>query len=197
MQDDDTREQVGQPTSKIGKFDTAAELLAAYNALEREFTKRCQLIKQLQAAHGVSVAQAEIGTSENTSEPCDGDAQVEAESVVPRSCGDRSDDEKSQSDFAVQAESANATVAEERSPMPAVISITADAVLNEIAEHACEYAEALCAVPEIMDACIASYKRRLMGMCAVPSPSGTAVITPAKRPKSLADAKRLADALLL
>lgn len=34
--------------SKIGKFDSAESLLSAYNALEAEFTKRCQKLKEAQ-----------------------------------------------------------------------------------------------------------------------------------------------------
>lgn len=33
----------------IGKFGSPEELLSAYNALQSEFTKRCQLVKELQA----------------------------------------------------------------------------------------------------------------------------------------------------
>ncbi len=39
----------GSAKSGFGKFGSAEELLSAYNALEREFTKRCQQIKLLQA----------------------------------------------------------------------------------------------------------------------------------------------------
>ena len=46
--------------SKIGKFNGTDELLSAYNALQSEFTKRCQLIKQLQAELDGMRAQADF-----------------------------------------------------------------------------------------------------------------------------------------
>lgn len=74
--------------------------------------------------------------------------------------------------------------------------ITGDTVLNEIVQNVGEYADVLSAVPEIMDACVARYKQRLIESRIGGSPSGMAVIMPAKRPATLAEAKRLADELL-
>ena len=43
-----TETEKNEPEERFGKFDTAEALLDAYNALEAEFTKRCQLISKLQ-----------------------------------------------------------------------------------------------------------------------------------------------------
>lgn len=42
-------ENTSQATVSYGKFKDASALLNAYNALEAEFTKRCQKIKELEA----------------------------------------------------------------------------------------------------------------------------------------------------
>ncbi|MDE7107543.1 MAG: hypothetical protein K2O39_04395, partial [Clostridiales bacterium] len=84
--------------------------------------------------------------------------------------------------------------AQEIAPTPA--AITPDDVLNEILQNACSYAEALSAIPEVMSACIASYKQRLIRPQPASAPAGCAVIVPSKRPRTLSEAKRLADALL-
>ena len=71
-----------------------------------------------------------------------------------------------------------------------------DAVINEIAANAHEYAEALSEVPEIFDACIARYKQMRIGGGHVCLTHGTAVLTPVKRPATLEEAKALTDCML-
>ena len=65
---------------RLGKFDTADELLRAYNALESEFTKRCQLVSELQARLSALEAQAvkqPPETAENEgARPSPDDAQI-------------------------------------------------------------------------------------------------------------------------
>lgn len=177
---DNIVEQAENSASKIGKFNTADDLLAAYNALESEFTKRCQLVKQLQTELESLRAQAEA-------------APPEQENVVPP----EPENSAEKADSGVTAESASMSAADVPSecfsePAP----LTPDQVLNIVLQNACEYADRLCAVPEIMDACIALYKQRLIQPQSKTSPKGYAVIVPAKRPTTLSEAKRLADALL-
>ena len=175
-------EQAENSASKIGKFNTADDLLAAYNALESEFTKRCQLIKQLQTELDSFRAQAA-----DTYVNADGQALPEPENS----------DEKAE--HCVTAENENICAADVPSnavsalePMP----VTPGDVLNAVMQNACEYADMLCGIPEIMDACIALYKQRLITPQPKVSPKGYAVIVPAKKPTTLSEAKRLADALL-
>ena len=169
-------EQAEKSASKIGKFNTADDLLAAYNALESEFTKRCQLIKQLQTELDSLRAQAQEHTDEQTAD--EGQQAQQPDNAQPVHEAEKGDT------------CAAAVIA---APTPV---ITADDVLNEILQNACEYAEALSAIPEVMSACIASYKQRLIRPQPASAPSGCAVIVPSKRPTTLQEAKRLADALL-
>lgn len=146
------------------KFNDDKELLAAYNALEREFTKRCQLIKELQAKLDAVTAQAppqELPVDDA------GDAEGSAGAV--------------QTPF--------------DAPPPPQPPTERD-VLEYVAERAGELAELLSQIPEIADACIARYKQRILGCRTASSPRGAAVITPARRPKTLDEAKRLVDELL-
>ena len=169
MQDNNV-EQAEKSASKIGKFNTAEDLLAAYNALESEFTKRCQLIKQLQTELDGFRAQAE---QEQIDQTAIGEREQPPEDIrsVPET-------EKGEQEIAT------------------VSAITADDVLNEILQNACSYAELLSTIPEVMSACIASYKQRLIRPQPASAPAGCAVIVPSKRPTTLQEAKRLADALL-
>lgn len=174
-------EQAEQSASKIGKFNTAEDLLAAYNALESEFTKRCQLVKQLQAELDSVRAQAQSSITPDDEQSASDDGTQNVESAPQK---DSPVPEDYKGDTVVSAAVVSAPV------------ITVDDVLNEILQNACEYAEALSAIPEVMSACIASYKQRLIRPRSVSAPSGCAVIVPSKRPKTLSEAKRLADAIL-
>ena len=179
--ENNTVEQAEKSASKIGKFNTADDLLSAYNALESEFTKRCQLIKQLQTELDSLRAQAQEQIDEQTAD--EGSENAEQQAQQPDNAQPVHEAEKGDT-------CAAAVIA---APTPV---ITADDVLNEILQNACEYAEALSAIPEVMSACIASYKQRLIRPQPAPAPSGCAVIVPSKRPTTLQEAKRLADALL-
>lgn len=188
---------------QYGKFDTAEDLLSAYNALEAQFTKRCQLVKELQTAleHSAQAerhiqddgtvkeqkptetdsAQAQAADNFDSAqavESGDGKASESTESVPSEIVGEPDTERQLTTDEARQTE------------------LTFDAVMNEIAAHAVLYAEALSAVPEIMNACVALYKQRRLSGEHLPSPHGAAVLTPVKRPNSLAEAKKLADTLL-
>ena len=160
---DKIAEQADKSASKIGKFNTAEDLLAAYNALEQEFTKRCQLVKQLQAELDSKDAQAQA-----KEQPYDGTPASQEVRPVPEA------DEGQLS----------------------IVPPAASDVLNIILQNASEYADVLATVPEVMSACIARYKKSLIRLYPAPAPSGMAVIVPAEKPKTLSDAKRLADALL-
>lgn len=156
---------------RLGKFDTADELLRAYNALESEFTKRCQLVSELQARLSALEAQAvkqPPETAENEgARPSPDDARRETSDEIETVC------------------TATGVPPEDGAEIYGVPS--------EILDHLDEYAVILAAIPQVMDACIEQYKRRLLGERGVSaSPRGMAVIVPAARPKTLADAKRLA-----
>ncbi len=56
-------QQNDKPENHFGKFDSAAALLDAYNALEAEFTKRCQLVSKLQTELDSLRAQASEPTA--------------------------------------------------------------------------------------------------------------------------------------
>lgn len=178
MQNNNVEQAEKQSASKIGKFNTAEDLLAAYNALESEFTKRCQLIKQLQAELDRNSAQAaqeqidetvESAKSENAEQIAD---EPEHDLPVPEAGKD------------------------EKGTAASSVTLSADDVLNEILQNACSYAEVLCTIPEVMSACIASYKQRLIRPQPASAPRGCAVIVPSKKPTTLSEAKRLADMML-
>lgn len=160
----------------FGKFASAEELLAAYNALESEFTKRCQLVKELQARID------------------DSDAQAQAAAMQEHAAGDgrTSPEELSAS---ADAPETSATV-EPPAEVRTVVVAPADVIGAVIADVE-EYLDALCAIPQVMDECVARYKQALLckefGMPAV---RGSAVLTPIARPKTLVDAKRIADGML-
>ncbi len=189
------------------KFKTADELLKAYNALEREFTKRCQLLKQLQAERSAEPAESEPETeqaqADTAAEPT-ADVLADVPSAdVPggekpdglQSCTDpQSDITAAVTAVAVAVEPKYAELVAagaETAPAP-----TTDEIWTTVAENAAEYAEMLAAIPEIMDACIARYKKQLIGVNACAAPRGMAVIMPTAHPKTLMDAKRLADEML-
>lgn len=190
----DTTEQIAQENGATGKFESVAQLLAAYNALEREFTKRCQLVKKLQAALLAKGAQAENINAPDESIGCEGSfepAQGGAAVTPP------------DANAAEQAETATAVVGE----VGEVVAENAcdeaiseqervRRVIAEVAMNAALYAPALTEIPLVMDACLEKYKKKLIGFAQVPPPPGMAVIVPRKKPTSLAEAKRLADELL-
>lgn len=208
-------EHAEQSAFKLGKFESVEQLLAAYNALEAEFTKRCQLVRELQAALSERAAQAEDaeksgGTARyNAADTpqavesagaqadgqsadaaaCDGAAR-EAVQAPAQQCAERCSP-----DACVTAARGCAEHAENAERVESAV-IDAGAALAYVAQNIAELAESLCELPELADACIARYKRRLMDARLVAVPRGAAVITPAKRPRTLDDAKRIADALL-
>lgn len=135
---------------KYGKFDSAEALLRAYNALEGEFTKRCQLIKELQT---------ELASLKNAQEK-------------PNEDGERADRSSAER------------------------ALTVSDIVDFLAANA-ECVDILAELPSIENACIARYKQRLIGVGAICSPQGVAVIAPVKRPRSLEEAKCLADEILM
>ena len=196
-----------QTAEKLGKFNTADDLLAAYNALETEFTKRCQLIKELQAAlaeksaqedkavenppdnNGVSLDEASGELDENAPE------QGADDGVIPPDAPPENAQSAAQKIACAVAEACPHDRCERRGEERGE-PVSAENVLEIVAANIAEFAELLSELPEIESVCIARYKKRLLdGRTVVPS-GGYAVITPAKRPKSLTDAKRLADELL-
>lgn len=213
-------EHAEQSAFELGKFESVEQLLAAYNALEAEFTKRCQLVRELQAALSERAAQAEDAeksggaarynaadtpqavetagaqtggqsavAAETSGAACDGAAR-EAAQAPARPCAERCN-----SDACATAARDGAERAENAERVESA-AIDAGAALAYVAQNIAELAESLCELPELADACIARYKRRLMDARLVAVPRGAAVITPAKRPRTLDDAKRIADALL-
>ena len=159
----------------FGKFASAEELLAAYNALESEFTKRCQLVKELQAR-------------------IDSDAQAQAAAMQEHAAGDGRTPPEELSASADAPE--NSATVEPPAEVRTVVVAPAD-VIGAVVADVEEYLDALCAIPQVMDECVARYKQALLcrefGMPAV---RGSAVLTPIARPKTLVDAKRIADGML-
>ncbi len=208
-------EHAEQSAFKLGKFESVEQLLAAYNALEAEFTKRCQLVRELQAALSERAAQAEDAeksggaaryNAADTPQAVDSaGAQADGQSADAAACDGAAREavqapaqpcaERCSSDACVSAARGCAEHAENAERVESVV-IDAGAALAYVAQNIAELAESLCELPELADACIARYKRRLMDARLVAVPRGAAVITPAKRPRTLDDAKRIADALL-
>ena len=171
-----------------GKFKNADELLSAYNALEQEFTKRSQLIKQLQAEldelRAAPAAPIDDGAIGDACEPC---AQAE-ENITEHAT--------EQADGVPAANAAECVVAPTVPPAP-VHALSESDILDAIAADAARYAVVLAGIPQIMDACVAKYKQKLIGLADTSHVlSGRAVLTPVKRPRTLADAKRIADEML-
>ncbi len=161
----DVAEENSGETANYGKFGSLQELLSAYNALQSEFTKRCQLVKQLQTRLDEMNAQAlSDGTAEEDTESIDRVASS-AENALARS----------------SACDGEARLAE---------------AIAVIAEHIEDCADYLASLPQIADAVILTYKKKLLGFSSSPSPRGMAVVMPAKRPRTLEEAKRLADEML-
>lgn len=166
-----------------GKFKSAEELLAAYNALEREFTKRCQLIKTLKTASENACAQ-------------ENEREADASAPPPEQC---SDNKPEQAQSAAPDETAAVQITQETAPEDAerkAISLAPHEVAAYVAANAQECAQLLAEIPEVTDACIAKYKQKLIGMHCSPAIRGAAVITPVRRPKTLEEAKILADEML-
>lgn len=199
-------EQAENSASKIGKFNTADDLLAAYNALEGEFTKRCQLIKQLQAELEQALSAQAPEKSDAVADATQADpAQYDPaplEQAAEAPAPPEQERTKEANAVPVTCDAAAVETAYAPSGSAAMTDAQVDldalrgAVVGEVAQNAAAYAEALCALPEIMDACVARYKRRLIEARVIGSPSGVAVIAPPSRPRSLADAKALADKLI-
>ncbi len=185
---DNTDSAVAEKKNDIGKFKSEQELLSAYNALEREFTKRCQLVKELQATLAsregaqaeVTEATAPTGTDSAHGGPAaptaetstQADRQAERAALDMKSASDADGDIKSFTEKRRADEAEGAAL------------------------YAKTHAEEMSAIPEVMAACIEKYKRKIIAAGNVRSPEGMAVIVPAKRPKTLADAKLLADSML-
>ncbi|MCH5158929.1 MAG: hypothetical protein J1F33_07025 [Clostridiales bacterium] len=165
----------------LGKFGSAEELLSAYNALEREFTKRCQLISKLQAA-----LSSRNGAQEKAVEG-KGDGRLTA---LNSQTAEKSEAADGQINSAIKNERIKTDARTE------IDGFIADRAQKCDFSYAASHAEELSAVPEVMAACIEKYKRKILTTGGVPSPEGMAVIVPAKRPKTLADAKLLADSML-
>lgn len=196
----DSTEQTEVSVSKIGKFNSPDDLLAAYNALESEFTKRCQLIKQLQAAQNSDSVQADEPSEQAEI------TETAVESAQPPKPQSTADERRTDCDctqnraepiLSVRPSAPNQCEASAAAVAPQRAEITERDILSAVEARAIEYAEALCEIPEVFDAAVARYKQKLLGFGgSVASPQGTAVVTPAKRPKTLSDAKRLADEML-
>ena len=160
-------------TDDYGKFNSLQELLSAYNALQSEFTKRCQLIKQLQAQLDGADAQAQAG------------ATVERETGAERA---EQTPPTSPTEAPLEPTVARSSACDREARIAEAIAV--------IAENIDDCADYLASLPQIADAVILTYKKKLIGASACASPRGMAVVMPAKRPKTLEDAKRLADEML-
>ena len=171
-----------------GKFKSADELMSAYNALEAEFTKRSQLIKQLQAELDELRAAPPRPIDDGTDgDVCERGAQ--AEESITENAAEQAD--------GVTAVEATAERVVEPMPVAPAPSLSDSDIVDAIAADAARFAVLLAGIPQIMDACVAKYKQKLIGLAdASPVISGRAVLTPPKRPRTLADAKRLADEML-
>ncbi len=229
-------------SSAYGKFKSAEQLLTAYNALEREFTKRCQLLKALQAAEELRSAQeveeaerTETAAEKSPSKLVESDASAVSDSskaavetvetdepaaaltAVAAVCAapvaadaaaqrgeETQDGAAAQADAITQAvEEKQIDAADGKSAMQS--ETTSDETTTQdqapfvdtqkLVELAVENAELLAAVPQIMDACILRYKKKLIGHNGGVV-RGAAVMTPVKRPHTLAEAKALADEML-
>ena len=162
----------------LGKFGSTEELLSAYNALQSEFTKRCQLVKELQARLDATGAQAEDNAAPRSSAQCGGADGTIAERGEQALAEVSADAERAvMTDGADEADDDEARIA-------------------EALAKAAECAAALAGLQPVMDECLARYKKKLLGLGTLGMPCGTAVITPARRPRTLSDAKRLADEML-
>lgn len=202
---------------EYGKFKTAGDLLAAYNALESEFTKKCQSLKRLQAQLELFNAQAEADkpTGDLPSPPPNNDAERDcappiATAVAPPPAENyaRATETSDPNDPFDDTDAPQNKTSELASGIAqcgacAIADGEDDAqsaarlALETVVQNAAEFAETLAALPEIMDACVARYKQKLLGGRAhCVSPAGMAVIAPVKRPRTLYEAKLLADEFL-
>lgn len=200
MKDIETASETGEAKQK-SKFKSEEELLSAYNALEREFTKRCQLIKELQASLAShAAAQAEKSQSDAAPEKTDGSATDGPHGDKPNAAAEKivTADKSAEADGQVALAVKSGDAADAESDIKTFTERRRRALvdLDDATVYAIAHAEELSAVPEVMDACIARYKRKIIAAGSVRAPEGMAVIVPAKRPKTLADAKLLADSML-
>lgn len=200
-----TPKDIGDGDGMYGKFGSSEELLSAYNALQSEFTKRCQLVKELQARLDAFCAQAE-NAAPRSSAQCGGgetatelgaDAREMVSVGAEQHCAAVDDDADGARIMCKAQEAGKADDMHEAAETgdDAQSERLADA-LAVIAENAAECAEALSCLQPVMDECLARYKKKLLGLGTLGTPCGTAVITPARRPRTLSEAKRLADEML-
>ncbi|MBD5131950.1 MAG: hypothetical protein HDT28_05095 [Clostridiales bacterium] len=181
IQDNQIEQVEDISTSNIGKFGSVEELFKAYNALEKEFTKRCQLIKQLQAEKENKSAQAQEQIAEATVEGAAPSEELNVSCGEPIAADDRPAPEPAPA--AEPPEAQEPPAQEQCEPV-------------DIIAFAVKYVDAIADIPEIVDEVLARYKRKLSCRGGGSAPVGTAVIMPAMRPRTLADAKRLADEIL-
>ncbi len=177
---------------KIGKFNSPEELLSAYNALEREFTKRCQLVSELQAELAAMSVQAEC-----TPDPAQAQAPQDISDAELSSASAESVTAQTPQEDRAAAVTENAQ--EPPAPDPERVCVESAAVVvspETIEAIAEEYAEELAAIPAVMDACLGRYKKKLIALTAAVPPQGMAVLMPQKKPHTLVDAKRIADKML-
>ena len=165
----------------LGKFGSTEELLSAYNALQSEFTKRCQLVKEPQARLDATDAQAEDNAAPRSSAQCGG-----ADRTIAERGGQALAEVSADAERAVMTDGADEAGDDEARIAEALATIA----------NAAECAAALADMQPVMDECLARYKKKLLGLGTLGMPCGTAVITPARRPRTLSDAKRLADEML-
>lgn len=227
----------------LNKFNSTEELSTAYAELEREFTKRCQLVAELQAKLGelerkhandgdssaVEQFDGQAETNEGVVVQCDSvqnclpsndELSSEKGGTLDEFCENSPVNDEPQEQILVGGAdgkevvepvgivsivtpiSAVATTEKEVCVVPAEKESGEKAVcdnetfLSKIVERAGEIADELSLIPEVMEACLTRYKRGLMGMGMSSPLRGNAVITPVMRPKTLSEAKRLADELL-
>lgn len=193
-----TEKIISDESGDFGGFDTASELAAAFSALKLELEDSKLQIKQLQ--DDIVRMSGDSGTGGNDRK---NSVAVETESEVQSNAETDETSTKAVMQKTAIAEpdtDANKEYLRHKTDELAngddVPRITELDMLAAIAKNADYFAQKLCSVPEVMDACIALYKRGLIEARTCASPRGMAVIVPSKKPRTLTEAKALADAIL-
>jgi len=153
-----TSKKVETESGKFGKFDSADQLLKAYDSLQREYTKKCQMLNKYKRDFGGIDAEAAVKKISKDKDNC-----IDCKSDI---------DGKTKSTECVE------------------IQDDTDRDIEQSAGDKCEQ--------KIESSIIANYLKRLAQTSAptLIKKSGFAIVSPYTPPKTLQEAKRIADQII-
>ena len=184
--------------SSLGKFKNADELLKAYQMLEKEFTKKCQKIKELEASKDNEQI-SPVKTDNETNSPEDATNSISNDVLQKISIKDMGlkTEKKIANDTTAQTlQSLNNTVTNENSVQEIVNtnSNSEELLLNE------EFKQLIYSNTEIRNKFIENYLNEIQSQKQAPLMVNTKAsnfcVMPKSKPQSLSDAGEIAKEML-